>query len=186
LFLNSGDISLMTGPARLSFHAVPRIVHANRDYLHSCFYGNNHNSEIDVDSSNKADTSGPQENKTVLTETDANMDTDTDEDPYNSLSKEEQMKRAFERLNECVEKNKDNQEPLIVTPTVKGDNCSVSDLKELMESVISDEDWRPFDMYLGTSRVNVNVRQVLKEGMSLKPRPDKIVPCQRNIKTAET
>ena len=37
LFLHSGDISLMTGPARLSFHAVPRILHADLSYIDACF-----------------------------------------------------------------------------------------------------------------------------------------------------
>ncbi|KAK3595959.1 hypothetical protein CHS0354_032473 [Potamilus streckersoni] len=38
LFLHSGDICIMSGAARLAYHAVPRIWPAEEDYLSTCFH----------------------------------------------------------------------------------------------------------------------------------------------------
>lgn len=56
------------------------------------------------------------------------------------------------------------------TPWVQDGDCNkdyfldeVTD-KQLVNDCRSDEFWEPFDQYLQTSRININVRQVLNSG----------------------
>ena len=172
----------MTGPARLSFHAVPRIHPGDNEYLHKCFYGddkvNNKNicenngtikSELDNINLNKVHENWVSNEVDIILETE-------EEDPYSKSTNKDK--------SHVISSNKSEgtgiQEVLEVTPTVKGDKCTVAELKEVMDSAVQGIEWGPFNEYLGQSRINVNVRQVLKSGMSLNPCPDVIVPlCEQ-------
>lgn len=176
LFLNSGDICLMTGPARLSFHAVPRILPGKTEQLVNCFYGNDTDG-VDINKGDNSDSPQRTCNTMENVEVDSKADSDLDEDPYSDRT--HQKPPAINIIKTDLSTN-NNKEDIIKTPTVRGNNCTVNELEDLMDSVIVKTDWKPFHMYLEKSRVNVNVRQVLKAGLSLGMSPETITPCQRN------
>ena len=167
LFLHSGDICLMTGKARLSYHAVPRILPGKKQHLRSCFYGDGEtNSETSVNQTevdNKNDSFSAKD------------DSDVEDDPYSGGTNQKPPS-----INIVQSEMTGSDENVIVTPTVKGNNCSVKELGNLMQTVIESTNWEPFDKYMEKSRINVNVRQVLKQGLSLGVCPEKITPCQRS------
>lgn len=174
LFLHSGDICLMTGPARLSYHAVPRILPGDSRHLRLCFYGDKEMQESDI---RNCDVTSKTEENSVIQKIEK-MDADEqEEDPYSERTYQKPPKinivqSDFGKL--CENEN------LIATPTLKGNNCTVNELQELMNLVVSDMNWKPFQAYLNVSRVNVNVRQVLKSGLSLGMSPETITSCQRH------
>lgn len=175
LFLHSGDICLMTGPARLSYHAVPRILPGDSRHLKLCFYGDQEMQESDIRNSEES-TSKTEENS-IIQKIDKLDSEEPEEDPYSERTYQKPPKinivqSDFGKL--CENEN------LIATPTVKGNNCTVNELQELMNFVVSDMIWEPFQAYLNVSRVNVNVRQVLKSGLSLGMSPETITPCQKH------
>lgn len=163
IFLNSGDICLMTEAARLSYHAVPRILPGKQEYLQQCFYGNSYDTAQDQ-TENNDDIEGIHHDSTKYIDFDS-------EDHYNENP-------PFVNLVQPEHCQTCDSENTVVTPTAKGDNCSIVELSSLMNSVISDSVWRPFQMYVDVSRINVNVRQVLKEGLALKTSPESIPTCQ--------
>jgi len=163
LFLHSGDICLMTRRARLSFHAVPRILPGYADELRHCFYGDDDADKLDDDNVD-----------IETTEIDTNHGVSAEDDPYNAKL---DNKKVF------IENDVNGEfanEPEIVTATVGGNKCSVENLSELMDEVVAETDWTTFQKYLNISRVNVNVRQVLKSGLELGKCPDVIKPCQKH------
>lgn len=176
LFLHSGDICLMTGPARLSYHAVPRILPGKKEHLNYCFYGNSkrdetgHMTDIYISNETEQLKEGDKENDTF------SLNNDMEEDPYNGENRQTPPHINIVK-SDASEAGLD--EKLEVTPTVKGSNCTIKELGDLMDSVIEKTNWKPFQMYLNKSRVNVNVRQVLKAGLSLGVSPETITPCQR-------
>lgn len=174
MFLQSGDICLMTRKARLSYHAVPRILPANPEELKHCFYGD------DESCSNFGD--GENVNKDLETENACKTNDSVDEDPYNVNGATENEDLV---TGDKASKEFDN-EPVIVNSTTKGEKCTVQELEKLMETVVNETDWASFQMYLNSSRVNVNVRQVLKEGFELGLAPDVIKPCQRTFANNKT
>ncbi|WAR19630.1 ALKB1-like protein [Mya arenaria] len=164
VFLNSGDICLMTGNARLSYHAVPRILPGNREHLHACFHGDG---GIDV----------TDDQNVAIHDIDTEHDLDeTENDPYSDSVHEKPP------VINVIDSMKINQEEnTILTPTQSGNRCSVTELGDLMKTVIDGTDWTPFQDYLNVSRVNLNVRQVLKPGLELGSCPDVIKPCDRSV-----
>lgn len=156
----------MTRKARLSYHAVPRILPGDQDELRHCFYGDDGQKVL-------FDTNGSIDK--VDNVIDSNCSTSAEDDPYSDKSD----KSAF-----CIDNDfgstEFTNEPVIVTPTVKGNKCSIQELSELMENVVANDDWEGFQKYLNISRVNVNVRQVLKDGMELSTCPDVIQTCQKS------
>ncbi|KAL4238865.1 Nucleic acid dioxygenase alkbh1 [Mactra antiquata] len=174
LFLNSGDICLMTGHARLSYHAVPRILPGQPKHLSHCFYGD------ELGGENCGEESKTCDNNEVSTEInysegDSGTDVAEDIDPYSDTRSHKPPMINVIKSDESV-----SEETIIVTPTVQGNKCTVEELEVLMNDVIENTDWTPFDKYLSKSRVNVNVRQVLKAGLSLGMSPETIPQCQRN------
>lgn len=190
----------MTGKARLSYHAVPRILHANREELLHCFYGDTDASELNkgrtcernvINTNNEVHPiNGGGENRTkgetndeTLNDYDDNYsakehidvkDSEND-DPYGSKGGTNVEKIKSKDLGTDLD-----NEPVIITPTACGNRCSVEELSRLMKTVIEETDWSGFQKYLDMSRVNVNVRQVLKEGLELGLAPEVIKPCQKN------
>lgn len=167
LFLNSGDICLMTGKARLSYHAVPRILPGKKEHLRSCFFGNTETNNVINTSRSEID---DKNNSFCQKE-----DSDIEDDPYSGGTNQKPPS-----INIVQSEMTESDENVIVTPTVKGNNCSIKELGTIMKSVIEKTNWEPFDMYIERSRINVNVRQVLKQGLSLGVSPEKITPCQKS------
>ena len=209
LFLHSGDISLMTGPARLSFHAVPRILQADPSYIDACFCTDQEkemghsptvNGHNDTDNSLKVkenlkdcdiQSNGPDKNQTqsdirtdhikgnsdmVVTKSESSSDHEMEDgDPYSSsFNTNSSCKLSYQSCDNKV----DNSTDQCVSVSSKGGNCELSDLKALMDRVIQETDWSPFQKYLNQSRINVNVRKVLIEGESLPHSPAVIPKCQ--------
>lgn len=183
LFLHSGDVCLMTGPARLSYHAVPRILPGKKEQLINCFYGDSEKPDSGQ-RTDKDDTWYENEAKVGNDKNDCNIikDFETEEDPYSvgTSQKPPHINIVQSEISQTCDK-----ENVIVTPTVKGNECTVEELSDLMDSVIEKTNWEPFQKYIEKSRVNVNVRQVLKAGLSLGVSPEKITPCQRTCLNAK-
>lgn len=216
LFLHSGDISLMTGPARLSFHAVPRILHADPSYIDACFCSdqerktggslavNGHSGHVDcfsvVDDLNrnvtvteknsdisvikqstcnsftKTDQKSVENSGTTVINCDFSSDHEVeDEDPYSSSANQNYTDKAG--YMSC-DSTSDNSSDQCISLSSEGGRCELSDLKSLMDKVVKETDWSPFERYLNQSRINVNVRKVMIEGESLPVCPAVIPKCQ--------
>ena len=192
LFLHSGDICLMTGEARLSYHAVPRIYPSDNLYFHDCFHdkGNDPHDQSVISNSHTHDSVQPTDSfklnndmKTVenirtsssgiLKDYENESDSDTEDDPYNKSDRRKIFIENMVKLaNDCED------EKIVETETVKGNKCDKAELSELIDNVVNNTDWEPFEQYVAQSRINLNVRQVLKPGLSLGTSPSVIVPCQ--------
>ncbi|XP_045167903.2 nucleic acid dioxygenase ALKBH1-like isoform X2 [Mercenaria mercenaria] len=180
LFLHSGDICLMTGKARLSYHAVPRILPGKKERLNLCFYGDSKRNGVSSGDHMKPDDTDKEHQAELDRKNDQfsqGEDSEMEDDPYGGGI--DQKPPSINIIQSEMTKSS-LDENVIVTPTVKGSNCSVNELADLMDSVIEKTKWEPFHLYMERSRINVNVRQVLKDGLSLGMSPEKITPCQRS------
>ncbi|KAH3856758.1 hypothetical protein DPMN_099352, partial [Dreissena polymorpha] len=163
VFLHSGDIVLMTKQARLSYHAVPRILPGNPEHLHNCFYGDD---DVIITES--------QGDKSIQQYVESSGDSN-EIDPYSDTANQKPP-----HINIVQSDSASHKEDVVETPTMKGNNCSVDELGVIMDEVLQGLDWAPFHEYLNVSRVNVNVRQVLKAGAELGLSLAEIKPCDRN------
>lgn len=115
MYLNSGDISVMMGPSRLAYHAIPRILACSRNIKQQ---------ESSMKSTNYVDKSDNSK-QNIPNDSVVNIE-DFDEINAKNICKiNENIKRTFLNLN-----------------------------------------WQPFEQYLTQSRINLNVRQVLKPGQT--------------------
>jgi len=111
LLIRSGDVCVMSGAARLLYHAVPRILPPDPDgKLTACF----------------------------STRKDSDSTTTTAFDPVTYKPDHDE--------SECEK------------------NDEIKTLNANIESVISSLDFSPFEAYLKSSRINMNIRQVLPAG----------------------
>ena len=183
----------MTGEARLSYHAVPRIYPSEKQYFHACFHNNDclEDSQSMTPVKERDSEENQQYNSTIFEEflerniSDKSFENlessqngkdnnvDTEDDPY---SKSERQRIYAEHIDRLAD---DCEECIHVTETVNGNKCTIDELSALMEKVVENADWQLFENYMAQSRINVNVRQVLKQGLTLKPSLNVIVPCQR-------
>lgn len=199
----------MTGPARLSYHAVPRILQADPDYIKACFCNssyktavttnglaadlkNNCDKNFSVNAHEQSDSEArtennsknhyiSKENSCAVGTNDTNKapsDQELEEDdPYNSsASQSTTSKVMYESCDSKVDDFIDQYASL----SSEGKSCELVNLKKLMDRLIKETDWTPFEKYLNQSRINVNVRKVLVEGETLPLSPEIIPKCQRN------
>ena len=197
----------MTGPARLSFHAVPRILHADLDYIDACFCSV-HEKKMDDKISKKKNKgqslivigrltdkeiqSNGVHNESVELDTrtdhskqavDINV-TKHDSSSDHEVDEDDPYSTTANKNHSCKLENKscdskgDNSEVQCDSVSMEGGDCELSDLKAIMDKVIGSTDWSPFQRYLDQSRINVNVRKVLIEGETLPHSPAVIPKCQ--------
>ena len=125
MYIESGDIVVMSGPARLAYHAVPKILQSPNNTLPECFTLN-------------VDTLELEKTAEYIKPSD---DTDTSQAPPGAKPKTECCHKCEQGYNECVREINTN---------------IIKTLKTLK--------WDAYCDYLKTSRINMNVRQVLKPG----------------------
>jgi len=169
----------MTGRARLSYHAVPRILPADKQHLQECFYDEDVK-QSEGSLSQGADGSEGGKDTTLnnpsynadLGAGESNDESESETDPYSTVPKPPKINI----VNSDTVKQDDNH---VMTKTEKGNKCTQAELSEHMQTVVKDMDWEPFQEYLNISRVNLNVRQVLKQGEALGLSPNMIQKCDK-------
>ncbi len=127
MYVRSGDIAVMSGPSRLAYHAVPKILSSIDKSVPKCFH-------IQAENANCAATKS---------------------------SHDQHVKCEVGRT--CAEKN--------VCGT--GKNDKIDKINEEIHRTLHSMEWTDFDDYLRTSRINMNVRQVLKPGHKFPEVPNK-------------
>ena len=178
MFLNSGDIVVMSGACRLSYHAVPKVIPTNS--IPQCF----NLSETLQKKGNKCDKVDPtslnsreSENLLGVTSIEATVkplscikcdqtekDSDpitcntevSEEDPCNVCDKSEE-KPAANATCTCLH----HKAGLDCKESVEEMIASVN---EKVENTLQTIDWEPFGSYIKEERINMNVRQVFYPG----------------------
>ena len=174
MFLNSGDIVVMSGACRLSYHAVPKVIPTNS--IPQCFnlpetlQKSNNCDKVDSTSSNLR----KSENLLGVTSSEATVkplscmkcdhterDTDSntevsEEDPCNVCDKSEE-KPTVNKNCTCLHHK-------------AGLNCKesveemIASVNEKIENTMQTIGWEPFGSYIKEERINMNVRQVFYPG----------------------
>ena len=168
MFLNSGDIIVMSGACRLSYHAVPKVIPTNS--IPQCFNlsetlqkGNNCD-KVDPTSLNSRESEAAVKPLSCVTCDCTKRDTDaktsntevSEEDPCNVCDKSEE-KPAVSKTCTCLHHKaelncKESVEEMIVS------------VNEKIENTLQTIDWEPFGSYIKEERINMNVRQVFYPG----------------------
>lgn len=144
VYLRSGDIAVLMGPGRLNYHAVPRIMTNDADYITNCLQETRDKSEQKQQQLTNGDDKTSVNEKTTGLESNVveNMEQSTGacgEKPTELKSNgvEYTGQSIAEKINSEIEK-------------------TMSDIEK--------SDWTPFVDYIMNNRINMNVRQVIGEG----------------------
>lgn len=155
LFLRSGDVCVMSGPCRLAYHAVPKIlspIKGSSDFSCFCF----------KDTQSKDVYKEPTDNCNSCPFT-------TDSSPSEKTHERRSDGNISSHLASCPEDN--SSEPVKMASDHPEDTYAskvcLSSIDTLNRNIIDrlrNMDWNPFSVYLQFSRINLNVRQVFPRG----------------------
>ncbi|XP_005096742.1 nucleic acid dioxygenase ALKBH1 [Aplysia californica] len=145
LMLHSGDICIMSGSSRLSYHAVPKILAPPAEQpVPKCF--SLHPEEESL---------APQSSETCGSRNAVTKDAqelDSESDAASGFSTTEQQ----------------------IGNSCSNDTCLrdsvVKDVNESIKHVMSSLEFKPFEVYITSSRINLNIRQVLPPGFDQLPK----------------
>ena len=194
MFLQSGDIIVMGGPARRAYHAIPRILPSTVGNIPQCLQsipeltshggasseksstGNKPSSAIDLECTLTGKRTDSSEGCGKLQE-DAEVGTGS-QSPKADLSSGK--KRGSESETDNLESESASssakvlctEQSNIATRTMKDSQSAkgadeirdIFDINLDLRDLCCRENWDPFAAYLECSRINVSVRQVMKPG----------------------
>lgn len=142
VYLRDGDVVIMSGQARMAYHAVPKVLP--------------HDFPIDTQiQQSKLDV------RSHCLDPNPNRETSTDPETQATLNAEVSVIVAVD-ITSCKRRNDDH--------TLTRDNKrskSESDgmhCTDTYNKVTDNEFWRPFSDYLRDSRININIRQMFEPG----------------------
>ena len=141
VYLRSGDIAIMTGPRRLAYHAIPRVMSCDRQHVRDCF-------RLERPRGAEAAHAGDR-------------DCTSDEDRKQSAD--------IEWNDECLCTESDTHSTNKLRHDNTCTNQRIKQLNKVIESTITkltDDVWEPFAKYLDANRINMNIRQVFKPGQN--------------------
>lgn len=171
LMLHSGDICIMSGQSRLVYHAVPKVLSAGPDRIHRCVFSStvvNNISKCD-----KYNNAFSQKSCDVQTEIKSchqhsNINSYDQECKLckQSFVSDDQSSQSCDNI--CVKCKSVNS----LESREHAQNCDTYYMVEAISDTMSDEKF--LCEYLKCTRININVRQVLK--------PNENFPMQEDLK----
>ncbi|XP_071962026.1 nucleic acid dioxygenase ALKBH1-like [Antedon mediterranea] len=166
MFVNSGDVIVMSGSARLAYHAVPRIIPARSELMVESFTLPGKGDFADINTTFNADGKDsclPPKAKMAKTSAEQNSirfkntSSITNVKTEGTVFPSEKTKVRCEQPQEEITKSTQS----LISCASKNITFNIHDEVRKLGTDIS---WQPFEDFLKTSRINMNVRQVLPEG----------------------
>ena len=157
MYLRSGDIVVMMGPSRLAYHAIPRILSRDQELVRKCFKLEKTNDTDQGETENCDEAIVPSDSRDISVATNIQDKQTLEQCCCNEL------------LLECeqVGKSESDNSPGVCSKQRNKKLSNVDDVnKHIRETMqhLSDDIWEPFNEYLNTNRINMNIRQVLRPG----------------------
>uniref|UniRef100_A0A0B6ZDN0 Fe2OG dioxygenase domain-containing protein n=2 Tax=Arion vulgaris TaxID=1028688 RepID=A0A0B6ZDN0_9EUPU len=185
IFLESGDICVMSGECRLAYHAVPKILTPSPEKtIPSCFQipDTTHHAICDCTIHNTAgcnlytDSVMTDSHSTGVIPSCGNVD--EIRITTGSSSSDSSLENEHSPQKHCSDSTAPHVGTEITTATLnnnslsnmeclqyfQGYNSNIDKVNFRIEEVVTNLDFRPFEVYLRESRINLNVRQVLPPG----------------------
>ncbi|XP_076041910.1 alpha-ketoglutarate-dependent dioxygenase AlkB [Oratosquilla oratoria] len=163
LYLHSGDVLVMTGRARLAYHAVPRIIQAP-----ACYWTRELN--MQEEQSDRVEDSGSREHQD-------NGGHKRKEDEEKGIPEEEIKRRESDNKNSWF-RNTDSKQTDILgnnetkrlrTEDITSSCAGTVNFSMCKEELVTESMLEELLRYVEHSRINVNVRQVLPPGQHAWP-----------------
>lgn len=172
LFLHSGDVMVMSGPARLAYHAIPKIfvpegedIHHKFDWaptlkLDSVIKTNDNTLTAAVDNND-----GESETKRVKLDVWGAV-----ERPANSQTHCKQIEKSVEELA-----SQDSQ-TLLKDNHGESTKCNqefqeIEEINSIIDSEMENLDWAAYGSWVKTARMNISIRQAKKVGQQFSEKP---------------
>lgn len=165
VFVDSGDILIMSGQSRLAYHAVPRILTESERPSGCRAVACVVDVPADDDTIKSASTNAQR----------FNCDTAPNLECFNAgfTCQSEQNARIESKCTaEPVCLTTGSNAPSQIFPLCQYDNATLgammNSLNSDMDGIINSIDWTPFEQFLSKRRINLNVRQVCEEQLTVK------------------
>jgi hypothetical protein len=163
VFVDSGDIVVMSGQSRLAYHAVPRIL-TEAERSAGC-YATGRVSDVpctdDTTESLRRDLQPSEAASSFSSQT-------VDLTCHGKLGADAESESAFSPVG--------SSSVDVILPLSRYDGATIDGMMNAlnsgMDSVINALDWTPFEQFLGKRRINLNVRQVFEEQITMKTLQD--------------
>lgn len=181
VFLRSGDVCVMSGDCRLAYHAVPRILAPTSEeplislfslrHVHLCAVSDS----ITVKSSNCEFHNDVKNDKTEHRSKDV---ASTGNKPSTNFIKSTHSDLGHCENAEVAHKATDmmntSDHLQCKTSSFKDYDDHIDQVNSNIEEVVAALDFHPFLVYLRSSRINLNIRQVLPPGVEKLPDKGKL------------